>query len=909
MVRLFFSDKLPYSLRIFNFVCFLAVLASLIALAARIAEGMAFANIFTMCVMLATILGLLVMSARRAREAPAVMAVVLYGLGLVVWPIIFFTNGGPDSGMAAYFALVIMLDFLLLKGVVRAVALALTSAAVFFCYYVTLCLGWGVLPAGGMNASQMFLDNMQSILVAGFFMGFVIVLQTNVYLSEKRKAEAITREVNERMRQQQLMSSISRSFISKEPMGDLIQAALAQMGTFMGVARTLVAVFEQDSEVSRPGHFWFSDPKYMPTASQKGFSKIIRELFPHHFDTNCDAPTIYCDNTLAYDGGKFKLFFEKGGLRSFICAPIYVDGELWGVMSIEEHEHFRKWTESDAYLVGTVSSAISSAVARDLMEKERVAALEQALHASRAKGNFLSSMSHEMRTPMNAIIGMTAIGKTAKTVDKKDDAFNKIDDASKHLLGVINDILDMSKIEANKLELSPSRFMFEKMLQNVVNVINYRVEERRQKFYVHIGKGIPPSLIGDDQRLAQVITNLLSNAVKFTPEGGTITLDARLLSMENGPEEIGSEESSSKESGLCRLQIDVTDTGIGISDEQKARLFQSFEQADAGIARKFGGTGLGLAISKNIIQLMGGEIWIESEPGHGSKFSFTVLLERDAVGPKRLLPHDIDWHNIRIFAVDDEPEILDFFLELSESLGIPCDVAASGEEAVQMLAKDDDYNIFFLDWKLPGMDGVELAEKIRAKSAHKSIVVIFSSTDWSVIEDEARAAGVDKFLPKPLFPSTLVDVIDECLGVESVPEPQKADSAPEDFSGHTLLLVEDVEINREIVIALLEPTGIAIDCAENGVEALRMFQDAPGKYGMIFMDVQMPEMDGYEATRRIRALSDPCAKTVPIVAMTANVFREDVEKCVEAGMNAHVGKPLNMDEVLLALKKYLPFST
>ncbi|MCL2544346.1 MAG: response regulator [Clostridia bacterium] len=890
MNRLFFADTLPYSVRTFNFACFLAAGAAAIGLAARIAEGMPLISILTMCASLIAIIGLLWMSALRAKHAPLVTAVVVFGLGLVFWPIIFFTSGGPDSGMAAYFALVITLDFLLLKGKVRAVALALTSAAIFFCYYATLFLGWPVLPAGGMSASQMLIGNMQSILVVGFYLGFVIVLQKNVYLSEKRKAESIAREMNERMKQQQLMSSISQSFISKEPMGELIQAALAQMGTFMNVARTLVAVFEKNSEVSRPGYFWFVDPRYMPTASQKGFSKIIRELFPRHFDVTGEVPCIYCDNTLTYEEGKFKIFFEKGGLRSFICAPIYVDGELWGVMSIEEHVRFRSWTQSDAYLVGTVSSAISSAVARDIMEKERVAALEQALHASRAKGNFLSNMSHEMRTPMNAIIGMTAIGKTAQTLEKKDYALSKIDDASKHLLGVINDILDMSKIEANKLELSPVSFVFEKMLKSVVNVIQYRVDERRQKFYVHIGKGIPSTLIGDDQRLAQVITNLLSNAVKFTPEAGTITLGARLLSEENG---------------MCRLQIDVTDTGIGISDEQKARLFHSFEQAEAGTSRKFGGTGLGLAISKNIIQLMGGEIWIESEPGHGAKFSFTALLQRDTAGPKRLLPNDVNWHNIRIFAVDDEPEVRAFFAELSESLHIDCDVAASGEEAVEMLAKDDHYDIFFLDWKLPGMNGGQLAEKIRAKSAHKSIVVVFSSVDWSMIEDEARAAGADKFLPKPLFPSAFVDVIDECVGAASAQEPLEAKAAPDDFSGHAILLVEDVEINREIVTALLEPTGIAIDCAENGAEALRLFQDAPGKYGMIFMDVQMPEMDGYEATRRIRALKDPQAKAVPIVAMTANVFREDVERCLEAGMDAHLGKPLNMDEVLVMLKRYL----
>ena len=521
--------------------------------------------------------------------------------------------------------------------------------------------------------------------------------------------------------------------------------------------------------------------------------------------------------------------------------------------------------------------------------------IEATQAASQAKSDFLSHMSHEIRTPLNAIIGMISIGINSDDIEKKNYCFDRADSASKHLLSLINDILDMSKIEAEKFELSYNEFDFEKMLMNITNVANVRAEEKQQAFVVNLGGSVPAYIEGDDLRLSQVITNLLTNAIKFTPEKGSVILSIEEIERSDDDEIV--------------LRVEVADSGIGISPEQQAQLFTSFNQADTNITKKFGGTGLGLAISKKIVELMDGRIWIESELGKGAKFIFEIRAKIAEGKPHTKLSANMGMENVNILAVDNSFEVRAYFLRIMDTLKLSGNVAEDGAEALNMAENAEEaYNVFFVDWNMPEMNGIELARKIKEINEKSSIVMMVSAADWSLIEKEAVAAGVNHFISKPIFPSELINSINICMGKEiktSVPNGTEQLGGRYNFNGHTLLIAEDIEINREIMGALLEETEIAIDYAENGRIAVSLFEESPDKYGLILMDVNMPEMDGYEATRAIRALDAERAGNIPIIAMTANVFKEDIDRCLESGMNGHTGKPVDMDALLMMLDEYL----
>jgi PAS domain S-box-containing protein len=538
-------------------------------------------------------------------------------------------------------------------------------------------------------------------------------------------------------------------------------------------------------------------------------------------------------------------------------------------------------------------------IARDvtearLLEIELVAAKEHAETSSRAKGDFLSRMSHEMRTPMNAIIGMVTIAKSSNDPKKKEYCLDRINEASTHLLGVINDVLDISKIEANKFELSFTEFPVQKLIRRVSTVNAFKIEEKKQEMIISVDPSMPAAIVSDEQRLAQVITNLLSNAVKFTPDGGRITLTMNLL-----------DESD----GMCVLLVEVSDTGIGISPEQQSKLFKSFEQADGSISRKFGGTGLGLAISKSIVEMMGGDIWVESEDGHGAKFAFTFMAQRGAEDSPATGAKAVDWSALLILTVDPSPDTHDFFLNLARQTGFVCLVAFTAAEAMGVIEtrKGHPPAMLFTEYELPDESGLELVRHFKNLSDAAPAVLMTSAATWNEVGKEAGAAGVAAFIQKPLSPETVLDCMREFAPKTQAASAQESEEEQR-FRGIRVLLADDVDVNREIAVSLLETRGVEVDCAEDGREAYEMFKANPRAYALIFMDIQMPDVDGYEASRLIRSLDFPEAVAVPIVAMTANVFREDVERCLEAGMNDHIGKPIDVHEMFEKLEKNLAHS-
>ena len=521
-------------------------------------------------------------------------------------------------------------------------------------------------------------------------------------------------------------------------------------------------------------------------------------------------------------------------------------------------------------------------------------ARQDAEAATKAKSEFLSNMSHDIRTPMNAIVGMTAIA-TANIDDKEQvqNCLKKITLSSKHLLGLINDVLDMSKIESGKMTLSMEMVSLREVFDSIVSIVQPQIHTKNQQFNVSIHDISAENVYCDSVRLNQVLLNFLSNAIKFTPDGGCITLSLY-------------EEPSDKGADYVRAHILVKDTGIGMTPEFQTKIFESFTREDSARVHKTEGTGLGMAITKYIVDAMGGTIEVHSELGKGSEFHVILDLERaDTPEAEMILP---DWN---MLVVDDDQQLCESAVASLQSIGVKADWTLDGESAVEMAEKRhaarDDYHIILLDWKLPGIDGIETARRIRKRLGDNVPILLISAYDWSEIEQEAKEAGITGFISKPLFKSTLYHGLKQFAGTDTdLPDPEQVDSYAH-LTGRRVLLAEDNDLNWEIANELLTAElGLELDWAENGQICLAKFEHSPaGYYDAILMDIRMPVMTGYQATEAIRALDREDAKTIPIIAMTANAFAEDVKKCLDCGMNAHIPKPIDVREVARLLEKFL----
>ena len=521
------------------------------------------------------------------------------------------------------------------------------------------------------------------------------------------------------------------------------------------------------------------------------------------------------------------------------------------------------------------------------LEKARQTALE----SSKAKSEFLANMSHDIRTPMNAIVGMTAIA--AAHMDDREQVQNclrKITLSSKHLLGLINDVLDMSKIESGKLTLTTEQISLKEVIEGIVNIMQPQVKAKKQTFDIHVENILTENVWCDGVRLNQVLLNLLSNATKYTPEGGAVQLSL-------------SEELSPKGENHVRIHINVKDNGIGMSQDFVKKIYDSYSRADEARIHKTEGAGLGMAITKYIVDAMEGSIEVQSEIDRGTEFRITFDFEKAAA-----MEVDMVLPSWNMLVVDDDELLCRTAMNALKSIGIKAEWTLSGEKAIDLVIqhhiKRDDYQIILLDWKLPGMNGIQTAKEIRRNLGDEVPILLISAYDWSEFEAQAREAGISGFISKPLFKSTLFYALRQYMGVET-PNDQTSNQGME-LSGRRILLAEDNELNWEIANELLSDLGVELDWAEDGQICLDKFQQSPeGYYDAVLMDIRMPRMTGYEAAKAIRGLNRPDALSVPIIAMSADAFSDDIQHCLECGMNAHMAKPVDVAELARLLKRYL----
>ena len=519
-------------------------------------------------------------------------------------------------------------------------------------------------------------------------------------------------------------------------------------------------------------------------------------------------------------------------------------------------------------------------------------ALDKAEKANLAKSDFLSRMSHDIRTPMNAIVGMTKIAFShIKEPEKMEDCLKKIELSSQHLLSLINDVLDMSKIESGKITPNISPMLLPELIENVVIIMQPDIKAKNQQFSVRLQNVIHENIYCDALRLRQAFINILSNACKFTPMGGSIAMDI--------------EECAAEEADRAVYTFTFADTGIGINPEFVDKIFDAFSREYDSRMEQAEGTGLGMAITKKVMDMLGGTVSVESQVGRGT--TFTVVLP---VQIGRITPADIQLPHARVLIADADREVCESSSRFLEECGIPADWAVSGHEALSKAeeahASGGDYRAVILDGQLTDISGVDTARLIREKTGDASPILAISAYDWSDIEPAAKAAGVRGFLQKPLFRSTLAASLKKYLLDQDTDQTEDVQKQSFDFTGKTFLLADDNELNREIAEVLLTSTGAVIDSVCNGFQCVEKFAGSPeGYYNLILMDIQMPQMNGYTATQKIRDLSRSDARTVPILAMTADAFSEDIEAAMAVGMNAHLAKPLDINLVIRTISRFL----
>ena len=620
--------------------------------------------------------------------------------------------------------------------------------------------------------------------------------------------------------------------------------------------------------------------------------------FPYHarFIEYCDR---YVDEE--YREG-FLCFIDPKHVREalateFIMAYRYLarrNGvEYYEMLRMAGVRHPGERDDNTVHKIGVGFTVIDAEMRESMAKNHALAeALAAAEEASKAKTAFLSNMSHEIRTPMNAIIGLNNIAMNEPSASEKvKEYLTRIGTSANHLLSIINDILDMSRIESGRMTIKSEEFSFARVLEQVNTIISGQCRDKGLKYDCQMSGDVRDYYIGDDMKLRQVMINILGNAVKFTPEGGTVRFTI---------------ETVAQFDGKTTLRFTFRDTGIGMSREYLPKLFDAFSQEDSSTTSRYGSTGLGMPITKNIVELMNGNIEVESEKGKGTTFTVTVTLidsDRTTKSGEDDLVHPDD---MCVLVIDDDPVACEHAQIVLGQVGIRCEKALSGLDGIEMVklrhARREPYNLILVDWRMPELDGVETTRQIRKLVGYETPIIILTSYSWEDIAEEAIAAGVDTFLAKPVFAGMVMDEFREAFKKKNT----RLERETADLKGRRVLLAEDVAVNAEIMMMVLSMREIEVEHAENGRIAVEMYAShAPGYYDAILMDMRMPEMDGLEASRLIRATDRADAKTIPIIALTANAFDEDVQRSMQAGLNAHLSKPVEPEALFRTLESLM----
>ena len=738
---------------------------------------------------------------------------------------------------------------------------------------------------GGISRGVITRSALQTILTAIVLMamfGFIIVqTQKNAKLSiEKEKSELENRVKHEELEQRlELQEKLLEQERERARQDSMITALASDYRSvyYVNLDENEGICYQKDANLD--GHleagdsFKFPDKfieyaqKHVVEAYREGFLEFIK---PENIREGLkDSPIIAHRYLAIRDGAESYEMLRMAGVR-----------------------HSEDRTDGRVHAVGVGFTYIDAEM-RDTMAKNQALsdALAVAEDANKAKTAFLSNMSHEIRTPMNAIIGLDNIALNDDTIsDKTRDYLEKIGVSAQHLLGIINDILDMSRIESGRIMMNNEEFSFSKLVDNINTLLSGQCNEKELEFNCHIHGEIDESYVGDSTKLRQVLVNILSNAVKFTPQGGSVALDIERIAHFDGN---------------STIKFRISDTGIGMSEEFIPKLFDTFTQEGQSHSNKYGSSGLGMAITKSLVEMMNGNIEVESKKGEGTTFTVTITLLDAADSGEKGRAAEISPQEMSVLVIDDDPVACENAKLVLGKMGIAVEISLSGADAIEKVkirhARREPYNLILVDWKMPEMDGVETTRRIRDIIGHESAIIILTAYNWDDVIDEALEAGVDSFLAKPLFATNVVDEFRIALEKKNISLTKEKHKA--DLTGRRVLLAEDMQVNAEIMGMVLQMRQMEVEFAENGRIALEMFENnPPGYYDAILMDMRMPEMDGLEATTRIRALDRDDAKTIPIIALTANAFDEDVQRSLQAGLNAHLSKPVEPDKLFETLE-------